>query len=110
MVKLVYCFKKSPTMSHSEFSEYWENVHGPIGARIPGLRKLVQSVVLEPHPGHKAPDYDGMAELWFDDVAALMAARESVEWAASSADEYNFIDPERTAYFVTEERIIVDSH
>ena len=108
MVKLVYCFKKSPIITHVEFSVYWEQVHGPIGAGIPGLRKLVQSVVLDPHPGHNAPDYDGMAELWFDDLNSLLAARQSLEWEKSSADEHNFIDPECTAYFVTEERIIVD--
>lgn len=108
MLKLVYLFKKSPGMTHAEFCEYWEKVHGPLGARIPGLRKLVQSVVLDPHPGNRPPDYDGMAELWFDDLDALAVARRSLEWEQSSADERNFIDPGSTSYFVTEERVIVD--
>ena len=41
-------------------------------------------------------DFDGMAELWFDDLEALSAARASAEWQASSTDESNFIDPTRT--------------
>jgi len=53
-----------------------------------------------------SPEFDGMAELWFDDLAALEAARRSPEWQASSADEANFIDKTRTALFLTEEQEI----
>jgi uncharacterized protein (TIGR02118 family) len=52
------------------------------------------------------PDFDGMAELWFDDMGALQAARRSPEWRASTADETNFIDQSRSAVFVTEEHEI----
>jgi len=45
-----------------------------------------------------------VAELWFDDMASLLAARQSPEWQASSADEVNFIDHKRVAYLVCEER------
>ena len=106
MIKLVYCITKKPGLTDEEFFHYWENVHGPIGARIPRLRRLVQSHRLSV-PGDKhQPDYDGMAELWFDDVQALLAARQSPEWKASSEDEANFIDLSKVAYFVSEEHII----
>jgi uncharacterized protein (TIGR02118 family) len=60
-------------------------------------------------PGDKyQPAYDGVAELWFDDVEALLAARQSPEWKAATDDEANFIDQSRTAYFVSEENIILD--
>jgi hypothetical protein len=49
-----------------------------------------------------------MAELWFDDEAALLAARQSPEWQASREDESNFIDQTKVAYFVSEERTILD--
>ena len=107
MIKLVYCIRKKPGMSDAAFFQYWEEVHGPIGARIPGLRRLVQSRRV-PVPGDtRSADYDGMAELWFDDIAALLAARDSTAWQASSADEAHFMDPQRTAYFVSEEHTIV---
>jgi uncharacterized protein (TIGR02118 family) len=107
MVKLVYCICRRAGLSHEEFLRYWADVHAPIGARIPGLRKLVQSNALTV-PGDSRPaDFDGMAELWFDDVAALLRARQSSAWAASTADEAQFVDPARSAYFVTEERQIV---
>jgi EthD domain len=50
-----------------------------------------------------------MAELWFDDMEDLLAARLSPEWKASSEDEANFIDHSKVAYFVSEERVILDT-
>ena len=106
-MKLVYCICRKPQLSREEFIRYWADVHGPIGARIPGLRSLVQSYAL-PAPGDGRPGaFDGMAELWFDDLAALLEARRSPEWEASTADEANFVDPGRSAAFVTEERRIL---
>ena len=104
MIKLVYCITRRPDLSLEEFSRYWHDVHGPIGRQIPGLRRLVQS-----HPliaSGQRMDFDGLAELWFDDLDALRAAQTSAEWQASSADEANFIDPTRTALFLTMEREI----
>jgi len=86
-----------------------EKVHGFIGARIPRLRKLVQSHRLTVLGDQHRPDFDGMAELWFDDIEALLAARLSPEWKASTEDEMNFIDHNKVAYFVSEERIILDT-
>jgi uncharacterized protein (TIGR02118 family) len=108
MIKVVYCISKKAGMTDEEFFRYWERVHGPLGARIPHLRKLVQSH-RQTVPGDKRwADYDGMAELWFDDMEALLVARQSPEWKASSEDEANFIDHDRVAYFVSEERVILD--
>ena len=108
MIKLVYCITKKAGLTDEEFFRYWENIHGPIGARIPRLCKLVQSCRLTVPGDKRRPDYDGMAELWFDDVEALLAARQSPEWEASSDDEANFMDHKRVAYFVSEEHVILD--
>ncbi len=106
MIKLVYCITKKPGLSYDEFSRYWKDVHGPIGARIPGLRKLVQSHTIPEGAQIRPADYDGMAELWFDDMASLRAASESAEWKASTADEDNFIDHSKVALFITQEHEI----
>ncbi len=49
-----------------------------------------------------------MAELWFDDMEALLAARQRSNGKASAQDEENFIDCKKVAYFVSEEHIILD--
>ena len=94
-------------MTRAEFSEYWFARHAPLGARIPGLRKFVQSHAIEVPGDAAAADFDGMAELWFDDPAALLAARQSNAWKEATADEVHFVDPTRKAYFVTEEKVIL---
>jgi len=108
MIKLVYCITKKHGMTDEEFFRYWKDIHGPIGARIPGLRRLVQSHRLAVVGDKYQADFDGMAELWFDDVEALLAARQSQEWKASVQDEGNFVDHSEVAYLVTEEHTIVD--
>ena len=107
MIKVVYCITKKPGLTDEEFFRYWEKVHGPIGARIPHLRRLVQSHRVNVAGDKHRPDYDGAVELWFDDVRALLAARESAEWKASTEDEANFIDHKKVAYFVSEELVII---
>jgi uncharacterized protein (TIGR02118 family) len=107
MIKLVYCITKKPGMTDEEFFRYWEHVHGPIGARIPGVRRFVQSHRVHVPGDSRGADYDGMAELWFDDLEALLEARRSPEWQASTEDEENFIDHSRVAYFVSAEHPIV---
>ncbi len=107
MIKLVYCICKKPGLTDEEFFRYWKDVHGPIGARIPHLRRLVQSHRVKVPGDSYQPDYDGMAELWFDDLDALLAARQSPEWKASTEDESNFIDHKKVVYFVSEEHVIV---
>lgn len=106
MIKVVYCITKKLELGDSEFFDYWKNIHGPIGARIPGLRRLVQSHSLQVPGGTRPTDFDGMAELWFDSFEALRAARETPEWRKSTEDERNFVDHSKVAYFVTEEHDI----
>ncbi len=108
MIKLIYCITKKPGLTDEEFLDYWRNVHAPLGARIPGVRKFVQSrrihVTGDKHQG----DFDGMVELWFDNVEALLAARQSPEWKASTDDETNFIDHTKVASFVSVEHAVLD--
>ena len=109
MIKLVYCITKKPGMADEEFFHYWKNIHASIGTRIPGVRKLVQSH-RRTVPGDMCKsDYDGMAELWFEDGEALVAARRSPEWKAATEDEINFVDHSKIAYFISEEHVIMDS-
>jgi uncharacterized protein (TIGR02118 family) len=106
MIKVVYCISKKAGLTDEEFFRYWQEVHGPIGARIPRLRRLVQSRRVKVAGDKYEPDYDGVVELWFDSVEDLLAARQSEEWKASSEDEANFINHGKVAYMVAEERVI----
>ena len=106
MVKLVYCISRRPELEPEEFRRYWREVHAPIAGKIPGLRRYVQCHTVERSAELRA-DFDGAAELWFDDMDALLTALASPEVEAAVSDERNFIDHGRTAMFVTEEHEIV---
>jgi uncharacterized protein (TIGR02118 family) len=94
MQKLVYVLQLREDMSREEALRYWQEVHGPIAAKVPGLRKYVQD------PATTAPEGDlqfgGIAELWFDSEEAFRSAMASPEWRATIADVPNFAVREKS--------------
>jgi len=69
------------------------------------LRKYVQNYV-SADPRRKAPGWDAIIELYFDDWAAMEAAWASSRGAASDADLPAFADLTRTTWSVVEEVIL----
>ena len=69
MVKVMVFLTKRADMSRDEFRRYWRETHGPLGAAMPGVRKYVQN-----HATADGTPFDGVAEMWFDDMAAMAAA------------------------------------
>ncbi len=109
MVKLIYCITRKDGMSIDEFQRHWREVHGPIAARLPGLRRYVQCHTLpQLYALENAPAYDGAAELWFDDLGAMQRAMASPEVRAAREDERNFIDHSRVFAIITEEKPVVE--
>jgi uncharacterized protein (TIGR02118 family) len=76
-------------LSFEQFVEHWQQRHAPFVVRLPGLRRYIQSPAL-PHPRRSWP-WDGMAQLWFDDVYAIKLAFESPAADRMREDEANFI-------------------
>jgi uncharacterized protein (TIGR02118 family) len=108
MLKVCELVKKRPDLSLEDFRAHWREVHGPIVAAIPGLRRYVQS-----HPlmgGYRKGPlvFDGIAEVWVDDKDALRAMSETPEFATAKADEPNFIDPAELIELVVDEHVIKD--
>ena len=101
--------RRKSGMSVEAFQSHWRQVHGPLGASVPGLRRYVQSHTrLSAYDRGRDPAWDGVALIWFDDSAALRAATSSPEWARVRADEDNFVAPGPVAFIVTTEHVIVD--
>jgi len=84
MIKWVAVANKPPTMSMDELKRWWLDIHAPNVKKLPGLRKYVVSLTFGAPDG--VPKYDGIAELWFDDMAALQKALESPEAAEGLKD------------------------
>lgn len=95
---------KRPDLDRDEFDRYWAQVHGPLAATIPTIRRYVQAHL---SPGTRAAGtapYDGLAITWFDDVAAMRAGAATEAYARTRADEANFLAGE-LPFVITTERV-----
>ncbi len=93
MVHLVEFVTRKSRMSVEAFQRHWSDVHGPLGAKIPMVRRYVQCHVRPAaYRDGRQPPYDGVAEVWFDSTAAMRESATTPEYRAVRADEPNFID------------------
>jgi len=84
--------KRRSDISPESFHLYWRDVHGPLGSRVPGVRRYVQHhAIPNLYTRGREPVYDGVAQTWFDDLEAMRAAAGTEQRAATLEDEPNFI-------------------
>jgi uncharacterized protein (TIGR02118 family) len=108
MVKIVAVVKRKAGMPVEAFQEHWRTRHAEVVAKLPGLRRYVQSHTLPSGYGRGAPAWDGIAELWFDDTDALRALRGTPEQAAVDADEARFLERGAMKLLFTDEHVVKD--
>jgi uncharacterized protein (TIGR02118 family) len=75
VIKTIGLLTRKPGMTHEQFMKHWVEIHAPLAHAVPGLRRYVQSHILEQPTRPDIPtadiDVDGVAELWYDDRAAM---------------------------------------
>ena len=122
MIKMIFCLKRLPQLSRSEFQRYWREQHSPLVKRHAAalsVRRYVQShTISDPRlemvsgaRGSAGLDFDGVAELWWDSLESLLAAvsTEAGQVAGRELleDEARFIDLPNSPVFFTEEFEVV---
>jgi uncharacterized protein (TIGR02118 family) len=106
-VKGVYQLKRRDGMSVDDFRKYWIEVHGNLGSKLSGLRRYVQSHLVDEAYLYARPHFDGVAQLWFDDADAMRAAFESQQGKALALDGPKFIDMSALRVFVAQEHVVI---
>lgn len=122
MIKLVYCIHRHPGLTRSEFSRYWLNEHAALVERfatVLGAKKYVQSHTFDSDiskshnavRGSEFDEYDGVTEIWWENVASMNPEGVSTIELRNAAetllrDETRFIDFKRSVIFLTEEHTI----
>jgi uncharacterized protein (TIGR02118 family) len=107
-VKSIEFVNRPQDMDVERFHAYWRDVHGPIAARIPVLRRYVQSHArMGAYKGGREPVYDGCAITWFDSTADMRLSATTPEYAATRADEANFLPPGHLPIVIAREHVIV---
>ena len=109
MIKTIGLLTRKDGWTHEQFMRHWVDIHAPLAHAVPGLRRYVQNHISGERTRADIPatdvEIDGVAELWFDDQAALEAAAQTPEMKALHADGAIFIG--RIRSYVVEERFVV---
>lgn len=109
MIKIVSLLTRKPQLTHEQFVRHWRDIHGPLALAVPGVRRYVQSHIQGTRTradiAETALEIDGIAELWYDDEAALKASAATPEAKALYADGALFIGGIKT--YVVEEQVII---
>jgi uncharacterized protein (TIGR02118 family) len=109
MIKVLGLLTRKPGISHEEFVKHWYDIHGPLALAVPGIRRYVQSHITGTRTRPDIPEtqveVDGIAELWFDDMAAMQRAGATPEMKRLTDDGALFIGQIKS--FVIEEREII---
>lgn len=89
----VFCFlPRRPDLNEEAFHTHWRHPHGTMAKRIESVRRYVQAHALSPQPVGTS-GHDGVAELWFDDVATANSLNGDPNYADfCGRDEWNFLD------------------
>jgi uncharacterized protein (TIGR02118 family) len=123
MIKLMFCIRRRPDVSASDFRRYWIEKHASLvkkHAAVLGARRYVQSHTLEDdmnaalRASRDAMEaFDGVAEIWWDSLDAFEAVMSGPAGQAAGADlledEREFVDLARSSLFLTEEHEIFDT-
>lgn len=88
MHKVIALYKKPEDAA--AFDKHYREIHTPLAMKMPGLRKIEVAKCTGTIPPGGEPPYYQVAEMWFDDAAAAMAAFSSPEGRAAGKDVMSF--------------------
>jgi uncharacterized protein (TIGR02118 family) len=121
MIKLTFCLRRLPHLSRADFQRYWGETHGPLVRRhatalriaryvqVHALNDPINDALRASRGGLEA--YDGVAEIWWasrGDLESTLSTAEAQDAArVLLEDERRFIDLERSALWIGEEKIVI---
>ena len=120
MIKITFCLRRLPKLTHEEFRRYWYETHAPLVQKHQKVLRIARYVQVHAdldalsdklRTFRNSPEpFDGIAEIWYEsrealetlgkDPAARKASRELLE------DEKRFVDLSRSPIWAGTEREI----
>ena len=113
MIKVSVFAKRRPDLTYEQFNEYWKDRHAPLLMSLDSFKSSVRRYTQQ-RPLNNVPadlpvlSYDGVAEVWFDDLPSAMSVFTHQDYTSIVAkDEENFLDRTKTMIFLSSETQIV---
>jgi len=114
MIKVSVFLTRRPDLTHEQFRQYWQEKHAPLVMSLDVFKMHVRHYTQQhslsnlPEAAFPVAPYDGVAELWFDDLSSVMTISGHQDYASIVAkDEGNFLDRAKTVMFISSESRIV---
>lgn len=115
MIKFTAMLVRHPSLTREQFVAHHKTSHAALFMGLPAsvqhIRRYVQSHSLAVEvPGMPASRYDGMTEVWFDDINDFAAVFTSPEYLSTvRPDEQSFLDLAAGDTSLTAETVIHDT-
>lgn len=112
MVKFTILLKRKASLTHDEFVDHHRNAHASLFMSVAAVKETVRRYVQQHTmpvelPGLPPAKYDGITELWFDDVDALARCFSDPEYMAKvRPDEESFLDLHGCDFIVSSENVV----
>ena len=107
-IKLLMLLKRQPGVPLENFRRYNLKVHAPVVAELPGLQRYLQCHTRDGFYVFGEASFDGVEQLWFENVAALKQAWNSAQFQEKVKSSLNsFVDPKYIFTLVAEEHWII---
>lgn len=113
MIKLNILMVRRSDFAYDEFIRYWREVHAPLFVAQSESKKYVRRYTQDHRtcdalPRTTASNFDGIAELWFDDISGAKAFFGSDGYQnIIVADEEAFMDRNRCELLYTHEYSVI---
>jgi uncharacterized protein (TIGR02118 family) len=96
MIVRMGLFQKRSDLDLQEFRRLWREGHGPVASKLKGLRRYHQNHIVSKDQlgityARGANDFDGISQLWFDDVPSMQRAFSGDYMKTLIEDEARFI-------------------
>ncbi len=112
MIKFTILLKRKASLTHEQFVAHHRDVHAALFMSIPLVKETVRRYVQQHGipaelPGMPPAKYDGVTELWFDDIDALGKCFSDSEYMKRiRPDEESFLDLHGCDFIVSHENIV----
>ncbi len=113
MIKFTILLRRHPSMTHDDFVAYHRDRHAPLFCGLDTVREHVRRyvqchTVAATLPGLPPVTFDGITELWFEDMAGLEAVFGSKSYMETvRPDEAKFLDLHACEFVLSGENVVI---